>query len=219
VQNSGDIYEGSIKPLKGHTYTVEASKDNYKTVQATDNVPSSNIRIHSVSFSKNLKEYYNQEVYTMAIEFDDPNGENYYEIGLYGPQFTFDRSVNPPVITDTLLVQYYLSSEDPIFADSYRNSSGFWAFSDALVDGKRVKINFSIQLYQLVSVDEIEVTVVLREISHDLYKYKQTAGLQHSLNGDPFAEPVPVYNNVENGYGVFGAYQQTTSTVTVHKEE
>lgn len=218
-EDSNGFYRGKQKPLPGRNYSIIASNANYKTIQASDNVPDSKFAIHSVSFSKNSKEQYNQEVYNMALEFDDPSGENFYEIGMYGSLFIFDRSVSPPVIIDTLTIPYYLRSEDPIFSDTYRNSDGFWTFSDVLVDGKRVKINFIVQLHQLVSVEEIEVTVVLRDISYSLYRYQQTASLQQSLNGDPFAEPVPVYSNIQNGYGIFGAYQQATKTVTAHREE
>lgn len=219
AQDSDGFYKGEEKPLPGRNYSIIASNSNYKTIQASDIVPASEIAIQRISFLKSNTEQYNQEVYDMTLEFDDPIGENFYQIGMYGSMFVFDRSVNPPVITDTLIVPYYLSSDDPIFSDTYGNPDGFWTFSDVLVEGKRVKINFSIQLHQLVSVDEIEVTVVLRNISYNLYKYQQTASLQQSLNGDPFAEPVPVFTNIENGYGVFGAYRQAHLTQTVERQE
>ena len=31
--------------------------------------------------------------------------------------------------------------------------------------------------------------------------------------GDPFAQPVIVYNSITNGYGILGAYNETTITV------
>lgn len=218
VQNKSGTYEGAQKPSIGRGYKIEVSKENFLTVQATDQVPNGDITLSSVLFVRNAKDEYNQQLFTMTVEFDDPNGENYYEIGLYGQGFVYDWDNEFPVITDTVLVQYYLDSEDVIFGDDFYYSDAFWPFSDDIVDGKRVKIDFSTYLYPLYDVDELEVTVVLREISYNLYKYKQTANLQQSLSGDPFAEPVPVYNTIENGYGVFGAYQQTTAKVLVKKE-
>ncbi|MEQ8412975.1 MAG: DUF4249 domain-containing protein [Imperialibacter sp.] len=223
VQNSEDGYKGTLKPLKGHTYTIEASKTNYKTVTATDVVPSQNVKLSKVTFAKKTNDEYNQQQYSMTIEFDDPKGENYYEIGLYGPELRYERDEDTGeyVVVDTVIIQYPIDSEDGIFTVEQYYSDRFWTFSDDVVDGKTVKINFNTYIYPFwnETVDEVEVLVAVREISYSMFKYKQTANLQRSLDGDPFAEPVPVYNNVKNGYGIFGAYQQTTSTVTVRKEE
>lgn len=46
------------------------------------------------------------------------------------------------------------------------------------------------------------MTLYLRKVSHSYYQYKETKHLQDKLSGDPFAEPVPVYNNIENGVGI-----------------
>jgi len=219
-ENDG-VYSGLLKPVKGREYKIEVSKENYKTVEASDVVPNTDVQLATITFSEDARDQYSQHQYKMTVEFDDPKGENFYEIGLYGPEYRYewDDDTREPYIIDTLFVPYYIDSDDVIFVDNQYYSDTFWAFSDEVVDGKHVKISFTTYINQFwdEQIDELELTVVLREISYPLYKYKQTANLQRSLDGDPFAEPVPVYNNIKNGFGVFGAFQQTAKKVVVHK--
>ena len=47
----------------------------------------------------------------------------------------------------------------------------------------------------------------VRAINAEYFKFYQTLGLQSVLSEDPFAEPVNVYSNIENGFGVFAGYK------------
>ena len=43
----------------------------------------------------------------------------------------------------------------------------------------------------------------LKNHSEDYYMYKKTFNVYQSVRGNPFAEPVQVFSNIENGYGIF----------------
>lgn len=49
----------------------------------------------------------------------------------------------------------------------------------------------------------------MKKVSEAYFLYKETYALQQSVDGDPFAEPVTVFNNIENGYGIFAGYRTT----------
>ena len=47
-------------------------------------------------------------------------------------------------------------------------------------------------------------------ISEAYYEYLKTARLHDESRENPFAEPLNVYGNVENGYGIFAGYSSQT---------
>lgn len=46
----------------------------------------------------------------------------------------------------------------------------------------------------------------INKVSPAYYNYKETLAPQSSINNNPFAEPVSVYSNIRNGYGIFAGY-------------
>ncbi len=222
VKNRADFtfYKGQSFPKPGYSYRLEVSKNNFKTVRAETVLPHCNGAITEISYREAVGEYSHGE-YIFTVTLDDPPGPNYYQVGLYAPFFIleYDQEAEEMVITDTVYSQQYLQSDDPIFSDA-----GYFGqeltFSDALFEGKSAKVSCRTYLpyYYDFPVSEMEVIVTLREVSEPLFNYQITADLQNSLEGDPFAEPVPVSNNVENGYGVFGGYSQKSYTVVVKNE-
>ena len=50
--------------------------------------------------------------------------------------------------------------------------------------------------------------VYLISASEDYFRYKRTYSLQEESSGDPFAQPVNVYNNIENGFGIVAGYSE-----------
>jgi hypothetical protein len=79
--------------------------------------------------------------------------------------------------------------------------------SDILFNGKEFEHSFK-DLNGYVG-KETSSTVILRTISEDYYKYKTTLQQQNHLSGDPFAQPLNIYNNIENGFGVFAGYNES----------
>ena len=51
--------------------------------------------------------------------------------------------------------------------------------------------------------DRGEIYFVLKNISKSYYDFQSTYGLQDWNDGDPFAQPVQVFSNIENGIGIF----------------
>lgn len=55
---------------------------------------------------------------------------------------------------------------------------------------------------------------VLRTTTEEYYRYHYTRDLQASVEKNPFAQPVQVYNNIGNGLGIFAGYSQTQKQAT-----
>ena len=55
---------------------------------------------------------------------------------------------------------------------------------------------------------------LLRTTTKEYYDYLYTRDLQASVENNPFAQPVQVFDNIESGLGVFAGYSQTEKKVT-----
>lgn len=60
-----------------------------------------------------------------------------------------------------------------------------------------------------------ELFALLRTTTEEYYNYNYTRDLQASVENNPFAQPVQVYDNVEGGLGVFAGYSQVEKEVTI----
>lgn len=151
-----------------------------------------------------------EEAPSQVYEYDE-NGEfigSYYSYPfLYEIDFTSDD-----ILFDVIDNPLYTEDKNPGLGDNGK------VFSDELFDGQQytLQITFEVTVgawaYSSIG-DEVEIEVAaerffieLRSLSKDYYQYKHTVALQDAVSSDPFAEPVQIYNNIENGYGIFGGY-------------
>ena len=54
---------------------------------------------------------------------------------------------------------------------------------------------------------------LLRTVTEEYYTYNYTRDLQASVENNPFAQPVQVFDNIENGLGIFAGYSQMEKEV------
>jgi len=59
------------------------------------------------------------------------------------------------------------------------------------------------------------MVATLSSVSEDYYKYNVTLAKYEQTQGDPFAQPVQVYSNIENGFGIFGGYSSFSDTLII----
>jgi hypothetical protein len=51
-----------------------------------------------------------------------------------------------------------------------------------------------------------QMYVVLLSVSESYFRYLKATEFQENNEDNPFATPVQVYNNIENGLGIFAGY-------------
>jgi hypothetical protein len=91
-------------------------------------------------------------------------------------------------------------SVDPDFvADSY-------LFSDILFDGQSIDFHMDIS-YGLdwVIGDPPAIDVFIHSIDENYYRYLLTLAQYLTTDGTPFTDRAKIHNNVQGGYGIFGA--------------
>lgn len=199
---------GSILP--GVPYEIRADVPGYASVRSQSAVPEPvAIRDLNVTYEK-INDWAKDA--TFSFKFTDrPNETNYYEIKLIVyRKFKYFNGLDSVESINEYAT--YIESDDPAFQNE---NDGFYdglIFKDVLFEGKEVNVKFKTTVgirYPSDDQEEFRYTVYLRTLSEDYYQYMTTSSLQEYTSGDPFAQPVTVYNNIENGFGIFAGYSQS----------
>ncbi len=193
-------------PISGKEYRVEVSALNYKSVSAKDICPVS-VPIIRVSTDTSINSF-NENVVTFDVTFQDPAGSNnYYGLGLEISRYTILSNTSGGFDT-TLLDVYepFINSTNPLVDNSGTNNfSQTLTFKDNLIDGELTTLSFDYTYFFIANPNEYYVSKLkLYSFSEATYNYTKSYEAFRNTDGNPFAEPVQVFTNVENGFGIFG---------------
>lgn len=214
------FYESaSHKAVPGATYRIEVESPGYQGVSAVMTMPNIlnsglTVQLDTTNQISNF-EAGGEKRYDLEIEFNDPPGENYYQlIPLVTEQYEYYNSETDEIETFTQISQYggFWNTDDPLIEEDQDYDNSF-VFKDVSFEGKTKKMVLKGGLYNANNV--YSITLVMRNISKSFYDYQRSKSLQFWNDGDPFAEPVPVFNNIENGYGIFAGYTEERIEIKV----
>lgn len=206
IQNAGQ-YRLDFRPTPGVQYRLEVDKEGFSSVQATDQVPLEAPRFEVINIDQG--EFSDTEI---EVKIFDETGRDYYEILAYLSINSFSGHYDDvtqewkvdSIWRSTNIVSMYTEN----IAVEEHNSS---IFTDRLFDGRSYELDMETYL-NIWANPEVEVeldpvlTIEVRRVSEAYYNFINSSALQWWVDGDPFAEPVQAFSNVENGRGVFGSY-------------
>lgn len=194
-------FSTTVKPLQNRNYRLEISANGYDAVSAETSLPP-RVPIDRVQLDYNVREDRDgNKVSDITLEFTDPsNEENFYMLWVvaeddYGNYQQICYQSTSVFLTDNDIVL-----DD--FGESYYCNQVY--FDDRLINGKtQIKMSTSDLGFfaQLAGVH-----VYLTTLSKDLYRYTVSSEIQERSIENPFAEPAIVFNNVTNGFGIFGGF-------------
>ena len=213
------VFEGGALQA-GETYSLRVAAPGFETVRATDTVPGpvqTSVRLSRPRAAGS--ESGGGRDFSIELEIQDPPGEaNYYQISLFRVYQGRDEEDEARDFIPAFRREESFSTRDPsILADNSVDESPFEEgdfegrapyFRDTLFDGKTHEIELSTDFDGDPDFSEIRLQVL--HISEAFYEYLKTARLHHDTLDNPFAEPLNVYGNVENGYGIFAGYSSRT---------
>jgi hypothetical protein len=188
------------KPSTGKVYEIEASASGMESVKGESLIPEQAL-IQQVTYERRSGQS-NDRVFDYVIDVtlkDNPDSENFYQLIVYSEFYYVDFNTQ-----DTIYQQYptFVFTDDPAFTEA---ASDKILFDDKLFNGKEVKISLKGTDFRATTKAYVHVLT----LSRDLFKYKLTTDLQRQSSGDPFAQPVLVYNNINKGFGIFAGYNET----------
>lgn len=214
LNNSGDgKYKlDGLETIENHEYKFIVSIPEYGDVEAVTKMPD----IVETDFST----YFDQDTYEAVVNqnFTDPlNTNNYYYTNLKSIIYYSDR------VIDTIVS---LNFNSPMYQNLYHENGSI--FHDRMIDGQdfncRIRVNQ--HLFRIWDrendttyyCDSALFIPQLQTINYDIYQFYSDIYTQDYNNSNPFSEPYPVHGNVNNGYGIFGAYYEQTDTLVYFPE-
>ncbi len=212
-----ELYEGSqllfsvdgnaivpfTEPLKnGQEYTLKVTHPEFETMQATQKMPQ-HVPVKKAVYKENggIDEF-GDEVDVLQISIDDPaEEENYYEIVL----LVYQDPINNP---DQVYFVYPAENNSQGISTVY---SDVLVVSDQLFNGQSYTL--SPKFYGYYSNEEVEFKLVWRNITKERFLYLKSVTGHIYAQDDPFAEPVGLLTNFDQGLGIFALYNEETYPV------
>jgi hypothetical protein len=146
---------------------------------------------------------------------DRPDQENYYALQVLRIQKHYDWQTNR--FTDSIVTLRYpvelIGKADgeleldflDVNRDVYLDNKLF--FSDQFFNGKNFNMSFDIIKNSIGRMpDTVLFRVNVQQVDKSYYDYAVSYQKYFSARNNPFTEPVQVYSNVTDGFGLFSAY-------------
>lgn len=204
LQLNGFYRSDKLKPEIGKTYTVEVVHPQYGEIRGTSKIPD-RVPVAVEDFNITVDGMEDGNI-SFTLTFDDPDAiQNFYQVEMH----VEERYTNPQTQEGFMRYNsiYVWSDDTAIDSEEIPNHEGFF-FSDVLFDGSQTKILVKGRYYQIYGATERKFFIYFKSVNEAYFRYKRTALLQEYVREDPFAQPVKVFNNVENGFGIVGGFSQ-----------
>lgn len=187
------FYKENTSPLPEGNYRLEISHPDYKSVMVTQEMPKA-VPVVSVDYNKEgTLSPDGERVDELQIVIDDPASEdNFYSIQA---EIYYSYQGDTTVYSNRI----YLDSNDPIV--SYSEDGPI--FSDGTFNGRKQTLLFFNYNYFGEEAEFKKIDIFVQTLTEDRFLYLRSLDAYYNADGNPFAEPVVVHNNVENGFGIF----------------
>lgn len=213
AHNIEGFYRGTqALPQAGKSYQVEVEAPGYTTVTSQGSVPNPTpITVQDTMRTTFLGE----QVVSLNVTLNDPPGdENYY---------VFDVQALLYDSADVLFDQYELytySLEVNLDMDGLGDENSSFQriyMKDDAIQGQQYSVNLMVGVANLPEIiadpysgfERADLLVRVRTVSKELYQYLRSYDRYRNYSFDPtFSQPVQVFSNIENGFGVFGGYSE-----------
>lgn len=225
--NGRIFYTSTQKPEAGKQYQLNTLIPGFPEISAISSIPPP-IQIESIVIDSTLLReaydyyskngnygYYEGLNINCQIILNDPSEvDNYYQLCLYRETESSYVGLDGNLVENYSFNEYYFVVKDDGFIDEM-------IISDETFNGTLYRWNAYVPIeafhdykYRERSNYKLRLHFTLRHLSEEYYQYKKSLELQKIRDSDPFAQPVIVFNNIENGAGIFAGYSQSVFTVT-----
>lgn len=218
-------YEIDYIPQCNDSLYMEAVTTKGEKLSAKTYVPKK-VELSDIKLDEKIDEfssgYYKEYEFILRFNLHDVAKENnYYQISLI-----MDREDETGESLGENVV--WFKCDDPFITESNGNvfSSSdeltLLRFSDEAIDGKNYQVKLTGEFNLDASVYQYNqkylLYVQVESLSKEEYLYKKTREQSYDNENNPFAEPVMIYSNVENGIGIFSASTIDRFLVKVFKD-
>ncbi|MDH4474686.1 MAG: DUF4249 domain-containing protein [Fluviicola sp.] len=192
------LYVFPTTALEGNSYTISATHPDFESVTSSMTVlyETPIISVDTFSYSSSGQVFMKADV-----KWNDPSGTDFYVLKLSivntlsGLEF-----LNMPLGSND-------QAMDELSASDFDGESFYpqLFFTDELFDGSQKTLEVRFPKSFTVPDPDDHYKFTLHRCTEATYKYLISTKKAEYAAGDFFSEPVKVFTNIENGYGIFGA--------------
>ncbi|HMQ47909.1 MAG TPA: DUF4249 domain-containing protein [Saprospiraceae bacterium] len=208
ADNSLKFITNGVLELGQGLYRLEAEVDGYPAIAAEQEMPKP-VEINKAIYEpRGAITPDGDRADEIQVTFTDPVGEeNFYAI----------RAFYEGKYWDGIDTFYY---ENEIYLETFdqfaRIGNEFQIIlTDNAFDGESYTLSAYTYSTYFPTEGDGKIKAVLYSLSRDAYYYDLSLNQYYQANGNPFAEPVTVHENVENGHGIFALRQVTERVADV----
>jgi hypothetical protein len=211
----------NTRAVAGNTYLLKASAPNITEVEAETVTPKA-ITIQSITRRANARTDANgQQLDELKITFtDDAATANYYVVKIQAPHYNGGGNMAYGPIYCMHSSDKDIERRNNADPTDFENCiDGEFFMTDKNFNGRTKELLLFVQHYNLDPVINpmnnrlYRPVVELNSVTAHHYKYRKSFDAYTDSEDNPFSEPVLVYTNVKNGYGVFSTYSMVKDTI------
>ncbi len=213
-QGNGLYTDTTSMPIENQEYRIEISAPGFQDISASNAIPSAVPIIALDTLTATNEE--GLAILQVDVVIDDPaNINNYYliEMWLSGEYqwggITYEYSDRMEISSN----DPYIETTNTFDFDGFENAYNYFLLSDENFDGEDYTLSFSVINWEDVKKDvdlNLFGEIRLLNSSEAFYNYRTSYEVYDNANGNPFATPVQVYSNINNGIGIFAGGTLTT---------
>lgn len=216
LTQEGGVFTSTAQPSLGRAYKLFVNAQGYPAVEAQTVIPYAvGLRggeILNLHFEKSdLTPGKMNLLYDLKLDFV-PHGHPYFHF-----RFIQSTRINVGTVTEPDFQQrLYLINPSIPDRDAFYIHHESGVLVDVMRTGTRETLQFSFVDYTLGDFEELgNLYIEVRTVTEDYYLYYSSLARQLISRDDPFAEPIPVFNNVIGGSGNFSAYSRIVYQIPV----
>jgi len=205
-----------VSPQPNQSYTLEASASGYESVNATNSIPSAVpiYQLDTVTSTNNDGE----TILEATITFQDPpNISNYYMLEVFVTGMYYDEWEQDSIeIREPLQIScddINVETVNRFNFGGFENTYLYLMLKDQNFDGENYSLTFSVINYAELKEMDLFGEIRLVNTSEEYFNYLKSFNMYQRTINNPFATPVQVYSNVNNGMGIFAGGTLTSWTV------
>ncbi|UKN02258.1 DUF4249 domain-containing protein [Paracrocinitomix mangrovi] len=197
----------NFTPSASSTYKLEVNVPNYNAITSRSDCP---LPVEIIGIDSATTNFGNKPSLSVELSFNDSNEtKNYYIVDVIGNIKKYNQETGDTV---SYFERLQLSCSDPNIelvnsfeTEGFGNVFNYILLSDTNFSSDIYKLKFNIINWSDLKDVDFQGYIRLISASEDYFLYKKSFAIYQEVQGNPFATPVQVYSNIENGLGIFAA--------------